>query len=47
MPGFGRGYTDTERAALANFVLARWGGVAPALTPNDARNRSVAKSEGE
>jgi mono/diheme cytochrome c family protein len=47
MPGFGRSYTDTERAALANFVLARWGGVAPALTPSDARDRSVAKSERE
>ncbi len=47
MPGFGRSYTDTERAALANFVLAAWGGIAPALTPNDARRGSVAKSEGE
>lgn len=47
MPGFGRSYTDTERAALANFVLARWGGVAPALTPNDARSVSVAKTDGE
>jgi mono/diheme cytochrome c family protein len=46
MPGFGRGYSDTERAAIANFVLAQWGGVAPALTPNDARKASAANPEG-
>lgn len=37
MPAFGRGYSDTERAALANFVLAQWGGITPSKTPNDAR----------
>lgn len=37
MPAFARGYSDSERAALANFVLAHWGGLAPRLTPNDAR----------
>ncbi len=36
MPAFGRGYSDAERAALANFVLARWGHLAPSLTPSDA-----------
>jgi mono/diheme cytochrome c family protein len=37
MPEFGQGYSDTERAALANFVLAQWGHLAPKLTPNDAQ----------
>ncbi len=37
MPNFGQAYSDTERAALANFVLARWGHITPALTPNDAQ----------
>jgi mono/diheme cytochrome c family protein len=37
MPAFGRSYSDTERAALANFVLAQWGGITPSKTPNDAR----------
>lgn len=37
MPDFGSGYTDTERAALANFVLAQWGHTSAGLTPNDAR----------
>jgi mono/diheme cytochrome c family protein len=46
MPGFGRGYGATERAALANYVLAQWGGIAAALTPNDARKASVADAEG-
>lgn len=36
MPDFGS-YSDTERAALANFVLAEWGGITPSKTPNDAR----------
>jgi len=36
MPAFGRAYSDAERAALANFVLAHWGGLAPALTAEDA-----------
>lgn len=36
MPAFGAAYSDTERAAIANFVLAHWGGVASSLTPEDA-----------
>ncbi|MBS0393049.1 MAG: c-type cytochrome [Proteobacteria bacterium] len=42
MPAFGRGYTDTERAALANYVLAAWGNLPPGLTPNDARHAAAA-----
>jgi mono/diheme cytochrome c family protein len=42
MPGFGRGYSDTERAALANYVLVHWGRLPPSLTPKDAmRARSA------
>lgn len=37
MPAFGQGYSDAERAALANYVLAQWGGLPPALTPKDAQ----------
>jgi mono/diheme cytochrome c family protein len=37
MPAFGHGYSDAERAALANYVLAQWGGLTPALTPKDAQ----------
>lgn len=36
MPDFARGYSDAERAALANYVLALWGGLTPRLTANDA-----------
>ncbi len=42
MPGFGREYSDTERAALANYVLLRWGHLRPSLTPNDAGRAAVA-----
>ena len=42
MPGFQRAYSDTERAALANYVLSQWGHLLPALTPRDAmRARSA------
>ncbi len=37
MPVFARGYSDAERAALANYVLAQWGGLKPKLTSNDAK----------
>jgi len=37
MPVFARGYSDAERAALANYVLAQWGGLTPKLTANDAK----------
>jgi hypothetical protein len=36
MPAFSGSYSDAERAALANYVLARWGGLAPTLTAQDA-----------
>lgn len=41
MPDF-RSYSDTERAALANFVLSQWGGLTPSKTPNDARRAAEA-----
>ena len=37
MPSFAAGYSDAERAALANYVLARFGGLRPALTAKDAK----------
>jgi mono/diheme cytochrome c family protein len=40
MPAFARGYSDAERAALANYVLAQWGGLKPKLTVNDVRAAS-------
>ena len=40
MPAFARAYSTAERAALANFVLAQWGGLTPKLTPNDAEAAS-------
>jgi mono/diheme cytochrome c family protein len=41
MPAFGRGYSDVERAALANYVLAFWGHVEPGLTPKDAHRAAA------
>ncbi|QIB34568.1 cytochrome c [Ancylobacter pratisalsi] len=35
MPGFGRAYSDTEVAAVANYVTARFGSTPSALTPAD------------
>jgi hypothetical protein len=32
MPGFGNGYSDTEIAAVVNFVTGRFGKTASALT---------------
>jgi mono/diheme cytochrome c family protein len=37
MPAFAPAYSHAERAALANYVLAQWGGLTPKLTANDAR----------
>ena len=37
MPSFAAAYSDAERAALANYVLARFGGLRPALTAKDAK----------
>ena len=36
MPAFGAAYSDAERAAIANYVLAQWGGLKPGLTAQDA-----------
>ena len=41
MPAYGTAYSDAERAALANYVLAQWGGVTPALTPRDAQQAAI------
>ena len=35
MPSFGRAYSDTEVAALGNFVLAHFGGKQGNLTQED------------
>jgi len=42
MPAFSQGYSDTERAALANYVLGVWGHLPPTLTPNDAMRARLA-----
>jgi len=39
MPGFGAGYTDEEIAALSNFVLAHFGGVAGQVTAAEVAQR--------
>jgi mono/diheme cytochrome c family protein len=39
MPSFGRAYSDTEVAALGNFVLAHFGGKQGRLTPKDVAKR--------
>lgn len=41
MPAFGGGTSDAERAALANHVLARFGGLTPALTAADAHRAAT------
>ena len=33
MPAFGSGYSDTEIAALANYVIAQFGGRTGVVTP--------------
>jgi mono/diheme cytochrome c family protein len=35
MPAFGAAYSDTEIAAVANYVTARFGTKASAITAND------------
>jgi mono/diheme cytochrome c family protein len=35
MPGFGNAYSDTEIAALANYVTGRFGRSASRITPRD------------
>jgi len=39
MPSFGRAYSDTEVAALGNFVLAHFGGKQGELTAEDVAKR--------
>jgi mono/diheme cytochrome c family protein len=42
MPTFGEGYSDTEVAALANYVIAQFGGKDGTVTPDTvARRRSL------
>jgi mono/diheme cytochrome c family protein len=39
MPAFGASYSDTEVAALANYVVAHFGGKKGAVTPADVAKR--------
>ena len=39
MPAFGNAYSDTEVAALANYVIGHFGGKAGAVTPHDVAQR--------
>jgi mono/diheme cytochrome c family protein len=39
MPTFGQGYSDTEVAALANYVIAQFGGKDGAVTPEAVAHR--------
>lgn len=39
MPAFGQSYTDTEVAALANYVVAHFGGKKGTVTPADVAKR--------
>lgn len=39
MPGFAQGYSDTEVAALANFVIAQFGGKEGTVTPDGVAHR--------
>jgi mono/diheme cytochrome c family protein len=39
MPGFGNAYSNTEVAALANYVVAHFGGKQGTVTPNDVAKR--------
>ena len=42
MPSFSRGYSDTEIAALANYVIGQFGGKQGTVTPDAvARRRSL------
>lgn len=46
MPGFGAAYSDTEIAAVANYVTARFGAVASHITARDvAQLRSMANHQ--
>ena len=39
MPGFSKGYSDTEVAALANYVIAQFGGKEGSVTPDAVAHR--------
>jgi hypothetical protein len=39
MPPFGPAYSDAELAAVANFVIAHFGGRAGRVTPEDVAMR--------
>jgi mono/diheme cytochrome c family protein len=39
MPMFGQGYSDTEIAALANYVIAQFGGKEGTVTPDAVAHR--------
>jgi len=39
MPAFGAGYTDAELAAVANYVIAHFGGKTGRVTPEDVAQR--------
>lgn len=39
MPPFSAGYVDTELAAVANYVIARFGGKTGRVTPEDVAKR--------
>jgi mono/diheme cytochrome c family protein len=39
MPPFGRAYSDAELAAVANYVIAHFGGKRGRVTPKDVAKR--------
>jgi mono/diheme cytochrome c family protein len=39
MPPFGPAYSDAELAAVANYVIAHFGGTAGRVTPEDVAKR--------
>jgi mono/diheme cytochrome c family protein len=39
MPAFGHAYSDTEVAALANYVIRHFGGKTGEVTPADVAKR--------
>ena len=39
MPAFGAGYSDAELAAVANYVIAQFGGMTGRVTPEDVAKR--------
>ena len=41
MPAFGNAYSDAEVAALANYVVAHFGGKQGTVTPSEVAKRRV------